>query len=260
MALDPDLALLRMAHAELLAPRHHRARRFRDASCDALRIVRMDALERRRRVARERLGVDAVDVDDAGARITELATAVGFERERVHDAGRRRGELREALLLAAQRFVRAQRIVLRSAPLGAVAKDDHDAARCAVGASYRRAAVVDRDLAAVAGDQHDVAREGNGSRGAQNVGHRIGERLARFAMHDAKHVGERFSGSLGRCPSGQPLRFRIEKAHAAVDAGGDDGIADARERHGGETLGGLEAAVRAVQRVDQHAREHADRD
>ncbi len=63
-------------------------------------------------------------------------------------------------------------------------------------------------------------------------------------VHDSKHVGEQPSPGFRLRPPGQALGDLVEVRDACSRIGGDDGIADARERHAEQLLLGFQDVVR----------------
>jgi hypothetical protein len=128
----------------------------------------------------------------------------------VRDAGRERAHRHHA--------VGDQQLLLRAHALGDVAQDQHhalDAARAADG----RAAVGDQHLAAV----------GRAQRRRLAVGHHLPAREQR-ARRLGERLGERLPAELGERAPEQRLGHRVHAHDPAALVGGDDRVADARER------------------------------
>jgi hypothetical protein len=59
---------------------------------------------------------------------------------------------------------------------------------------------------------------------------RVLDRLSRVLIHDAKNGVERLAGGLPLRPAGQRFGDGVQVSDPAVDVGGDDRVADTRER------------------------------
>ena len=103
-----------------------------------------------------------------------------------------------------------------------------------------RGAVVDGTLVAVLANEHGVVRQSRRRSLAKRPGRRVFNRLAGFFVNDPKDGVEGLTQRIALRPTRQRLGDRIQVGDAALDIGGDDGVANAPQRDPEQfaTLGG----------------------
>ncbi|EXI68836.1 MAG: hypothetical protein AW08_00658 [Candidatus Accumulibacter adjunctus] len=121
--------------------------------------------------------------------------------------------------------------------LGHVVEDQHRAEHLAVAAADRRRRVVDVMLAPMPAEQDRMVGQADDLAFTQAALDRVGRRLARPLVDDAKDFLQRATVRIGRTPAGQRLGHRIEVLDDCPPVGRDHRVADRIECHLGPFLG-----------------------
>ena len=114
--------------------------------------------------------------------------------------------------------------------LGHVAEDHDDADDPPAVVPDRRGAVLDGRLGAVAGDQDGVVGQADDDPLADDPVDRVLGRLPGLLVDDPEDLLDRPARRLSWRPAGERLGDRVEEPDPALAVGGDDRVADARQR------------------------------
>ena len=126
-------------------------------------------------------------------------------------------------------------------PLGHVAEDQDDAGDAPAVVEDGGAAVVDGRLAAVPGQQRRVVGQPDLRTQPEDFGRRILDRLPGLLVDDVEHLDQRPPDGLRQRPAGQRFGRWVQEGDQALGVGGDDGVADARQRDRIAALAGPQA-------------------
>ena len=168
------------------------------------------------RVAEEALGGSVPALDDPVERLADDGVVRGFD-DRREQTGR-------------EEFAGLVRI--QAALRGDVSENQHASgrrgrARRVIGAALSSIGT----LAAVLPNQQRVIREADDDPVPKGFRRRILDRQTRVLVDDPKHCVERLADRFCLHPPGQRFGDGVHVRDAAVDVGGDDGVADAAQRH-----------------------------
>ena len=161
--------------------------------------------------------------DAAGAVVPGHQVAGAIHQH--HPIRQRRDQGPVERLALAQRF--AQGVLRRH-----VAKHQHHPLQNTVVVADRRGVVGDLAFLAVAAGERDVVAQFDLLAALQDLGDRIGDRLAGSGVGQLEDLAHRLADRLSRRPAGEPFRDRIHLLHLPAGIGDDDRIAERTQGDG----------------------------
>ena len=167
-----------------------------------------------RRIAEEALGRRVPALNHAVERLADDGVVRGFD-DRREQPGRRQ---------------LAGVVPIHAPSCRDVAEDEHASGHLALVVPDRGGAVVDGALGAASLNQQRVIRHADDGAFAQGSRGRAFHCLVGGFVHDPEDGVERKATGLLLAPAGQGFGHRVEKGHAPLDIGRDDGVADAPKR------------------------------